>query len=57
MNSNSDEVVTHGSLTVVVPMDDMKDILGQVWKSRATEPRMGELYDKYHPIVSPICDI
>jgi hypothetical protein len=56
MSSNSDEVVTHGSLSVVVPMDDMKDIVRQIWKSRSTEKRMGELYDKYHPIVHPICD-
>ena len=56
MSSNGDEVVTHGSLSVVVPMDDMKDIVQQIWKSRSTEKRMGELYDKYHPIVHPICD-
>ena len=38
---------TYGSLSVVVPMDDMKLILRQMWKSRATEPKMGELYEKY----------
>ena len=38
---------THGSLSVVVPMDDMKLILRQMWKSRGTEPKMGELYEKY----------
>ena len=38
---------TNGSLSVVVPMDDMKLILRQMWKSRATEPKMGELYEKY----------
>ncbi len=38
---------THGTLSVVVPMDDFKLILRQMWKSRATEPKMGELYEKY----------
>jgi hypothetical protein len=38
---------THGNLSVVVPMDDFKLILRQMWKSRATEPKMGELYEKY----------
>ena len=41
------EVETHGSLSVVVPMDDMKVILTQLWKSRATEKKVGELYNKY----------
>ena len=41
------EAHTHGNLSVVVPMDDMKLILQQMWKSRDTEPKMGELYDKY----------
>ena len=31
----------------VVPMDDMELILRQMWKSRQTEPKMGELYEKY----------
>ena len=51
MNTNStiplSQPYTHGSLSVVVPMDDMKLILQQMWKSRSTEPKMGELYDKY----------
>ena len=38
---------TYGSLSVVVPMEDMKLILQQMWKSRGTEPKMGELYEKY----------
>ena len=38
---------THGTLSVVVPMDDFKLILTQMWKSRQTEPKMGELYEKY----------
>ena len=37
---------TNGSLSVVVPMDDFKLILRQMWKSRS-EPKMGELYKKY----------
>ena len=41
----------NGSLSVVVPIDDMKDILRQMWKSRATEKRMGELYEKYKKLV------
>ena len=45
------EPYTHGNLSVVVPMDDMKDILKQMWKSRSTEPRMGELHKKYHHLV------
>ena len=36
-----------GSLSVVVPIDDFKIILRQMWKSRGTEPKMGELYEKY----------
>ena len=38
---------TNGSLSVVVPMDDMELILRQMWKSRKMEPKMGELYEKY----------
>ena len=45
------EVETHGSLSVVVPMEDMKDIVGQLWKSRGTEPRMGELWRKYKDLI------
>ena len=37
----------NGSLSVVVPMDDFKLILRQMWKSLGTEPKMGELYEKY----------
>ena len=40
------EAHTNGSLSVVVPMDDFKLILQQMWKSRSTEPKMGELYKK-----------
>jgi len=45
------EAYTHGNLSVVVPMDDMKKILRQIWKSRDTEPQMGELYKKYYHLV------
>ena len=38
---------THENLSVVVPMDDMKLILQQMWKSRKSEEKMGELYEKY----------
>ena len=41
------EAHTHGNLSVVVPMDDMKLILQQIWKSRKMEPIMNELYEKY----------
>ena len=43
---------THGNLSVVVPIDDMKLILQQMWKSRGTEPKMGELYKKYTELIT-----
>ena len=43
---------THGTLSVVVPMDDFKLILRQMWKSRGTEPKMGELYKKYKELTT-----
>ena len=43
---------TNGSLSVVVPMDDFKLILRQMWKSRGTEPKMGELYEKYTNLIA-----
>ena len=46
------EVETHGSLSVVVPKDDMKVILTQLWKSRATEKKVGELYNKYKELTT-----
>jgi hypothetical protein len=46
------EPYTHGNLSVVVPMDDMKLILQQMWKSRGTEPKMGELYEKYKKLTT-----
>ena len=43
---------TNGSLSVVVPMDDMELILRQMWKSRKMEPKMGELYEKYTKLIT-----
>ena len=48
----TEEPYTNGSLSVVVPMDDMTQILTQMWKSRQTEPKMGELYDKYKKLTT-----
>ena len=47
----SDTPRTNGSLSVVVPMEDMVVILTQLWKSRATEPKIGELYEKYKALI------
>ena len=33
-------------------MDDFKLILRQMWKSSKTEPKMGELYEKYLKITT-----
>ena len=41
-----------GSLSGVVPIDDMELILRQMWKSRGTEPKMGELYEKYKTLTT-----
>ena len=41
-----------GSLSVVVPMDDMELILVQMWKSRQTEHKMAELYEKYKTLTT-----
>ena len=48
---SKDEEVQEGSLSVVVPMDDMTQILTQLWKSRGTEPKIGELYEKYKDLI------
>ena len=50
---SKDEEVQEGSLSVVVPMDDMTQILTQLWKSRQTEPKVGELYEKYKKLIPP----
>ena len=41
------EPYTNGDLSVDVPMEDMKVILLQLWKSRKSEKKIGELYEKY----------
>ena len=40
---SKDDEVQKGSLSIVVPMEDMTVILTQLWKSRQTEPWVGEL--------------
>ena len=50
---SKDEEVQEGSLSVVVPLDDMTQFLTQLWKSRQTEPKVGELYEKYKKLVPP----
>ena len=45
------EVETQGSLSVVVPMEDMTVILTKLWKSRGTEPKIDELYEKYKALI------
>ena len=47
----TEEPHTNGSLSVVVPMDDMTAILVQLWKSRQTEPKIGALYEKYKALI------
>ena len=49
---DSKEPRTNGSLSVVVPMDDMTHILTQLWKSRNTEAKVGELYKKYKDLTT-----
>ena len=51
-NTKPEAPYTNGSLSVVVPMDDMELILTQMWKSRQTEPKMGELYEKYKTLTT-----
>ena len=50
IDSKEDEV-QEGSLSVVVPMEDMTAILTQLCKSRQTEPKIGELYEKYKELI------
>ena len=45
------EPIVNGSLSIVVPMEDMTVILTQLWKSRATEPHIGKLYEKYKALI------
>ena len=50
LDSKEDEV-QEGSLSIRVPMEDMTAILTQLWKSRQTESRVGELYEKYKALI------
>ena len=45
------EPIVNGSLSIVVPMEDMTQILTQLWKARGTEPKIGELYEKYKALI------
>ena len=45
------EPIVNGSLSVVVPMEDMTAILTQLWESRQTEPKIGALYEKYKALI------
>ena len=51
MDQPTRQPYTHVNLSVVVPMDDMTVILTQLWKSRGTEPKIGELYEKYKALI------
>ena len=33
------------------PLEDMTQIHTQLWKSRQTEPHIGELYEKYKAVI------
>ena len=50
LDSIEDEV-EEGSLSIRVPMEDMTVILTQLWKSRGTESKVGELYEKYKALI------
>ncbi len=51
LDSKDEEEVKRGSLSIRVPMEDMTAILTQLWKSRGTEPKVGELYEKYKALI------
>ena len=51
LDSKDEEEVQQGSLSIRVPMEDMTAILTQLWKSRQTEPKIGELYEKYKSLI------
>ena len=50
-NFVEEDEVQEGSLSVLVPMEDMTAILTQLWKSRQTEPKIGALYEKYKALI------
>ena len=45
------EPSVNGSLSITVPMEDMSQILVQLWKSRQTVPKIGDLYEKYKALI------
>ena len=51
IDSKNEEEVQQGSLSIRVPMEDMTVILTQLWKSRGTDPKGGELYEKYKALI------
>ena len=51
LDSKDEDEVQEGSLSIRVPMEDMTAILTQLWKSRQTEPKIGELYEKYKSLI------
>ena len=51
LDSKDEEEVQQGSLSIRVPMEDMTVILTQLWKSRGTESKVGELYEKYKALI------
>ena len=51
LDSKDEEEVKQGSLSIRVPIEDMTAILTQLWKSRGTEPKIGELYEKYKALI------
>ena len=51
LDSKDGEEVQQGSLSIRVPMEDMTVILTQLWKSRGTESKVGELYEKYKALI------
>ena len=39
--------------SIVVSLEDMTVILMQLWKSRNTERKCGDLYEKYKDLIPP----
>ena len=46
-------IITEDDAPVCIkdPLEDMTQILTQLWKSRSTEPKIGELYEKYKRLI------
>ena len=51
LDSKDEDEVQEGSLSIRVPIEDMTVILTQLWKSRGTEPKIGQLYEKYKALI------